>query len=76
MEITIKVDDITTFAKALNNAMIAYGDIVWALQIGCDVPKAFEPLRELDEEELNKRMGCLKDVCEQVEDIEDMLIAT
>lgn len=73
MEIIIKVDDITTFSKALNNAEVAYGEILWALKLGCSVPKVLEPLRVLDEEELDKRMACLMDVYDQVEEIEKML---
>ena len=70
MKITIEVDDITTFAKALNNAMVAYGDIIWSLRIGCDVPKYFWPLGSLDEEELDNRFECLQKLYEQVEKIE------
>lgn len=70
MEITIKVDDITTFAKALNNAQIAYNSIVQAIVYGCEIPKQFEPLKELSDEELMGRLKSLMDVYKQVEEIE------
>ena len=70
MKIEVEVDDITTFAKALNNAMVAYGDIIWSLRIGCDVPKHFWPLGSSDEEELDNRFECLQKLYEQVEKIE------
>ena len=70
MEIAIKVDNITTFTKALNNAIIAYNDVVSAIMFGCDVPKKLKPLESVDDEELKKRINCLADVYEQVENIE------
>lgn len=70
MKITVEVEDITTFAIALNNAVTAYGDIVWALFIGCQIPDKFAKLKELQYEEVEKRFHCLKDVYKQVEEIE------
>lgn len=69
-KITIEVEDITLFAKALNNAIIAYGDITWGIFLGCEVPDKFAPLKKLPYEELETRMKCLKDVYRQLEDIE------
>ena len=70
MEIKLQVDDIELFAKALNNAVIAYNEIVWALKLECDVPKKFKSMRTLSEEELDNRINCLKNAYEQVEKIE------
>ena len=70
MKIEIEVTDITTAAKAINNAMAAYGNIVWSIILGCEVPKNFQPLANLDDDELTKRLDCLKDICEQLEAVE------
>lgn len=71
MKITIEVEDITLFAKALNNAIIAYGDITWGIFLGCEVPDKFAPLKGLPEGELKARVNCLKDVYRQVEELEE-----
>ena len=70
MKIEIEIPDITTTSKAINNAMVAYGDIVYSLILGCEVPNKFQPLAKLDEEELTKRFNCLKSIYEQLEEIE------
>ena len=36
MKIQIETHDITTLAKALNNAVIGYHDVITALYFGCD----------------------------------------
>lgn len=70
MKIEIEVEDISLLAKALNNAFIAYGDIVWGIYIGCEVPRKFDPLKEIPYEELKARMECLNSVYNQVEELE------
>ena len=70
MKIEIEVEDISLFAKALNNACISYGDIIYGIYIGCEVPSKFDPLKKLSQEELKARMDCLKDVYRQVDGIE------
>ena len=70
MKIEIEVKDISLFAKALNNACISYGDIIWGIYIGCEVPSKFDPLKKLPEGELKARIDCLKDVYRQVENME------
>lgn len=70
MKITIEVPDIKTVADAINNAMVAYGDIVYSIILGCEIPNKFQPLAKLDEEELAKRFNCLRDIYKQIEEIE------
>lgn len=70
MKIEIEVEDISLFAKALNNACVSYSDIVGSIYIGCAVPSKFEPLKKLPEGELKARIDCLKDVYRQVENME------
>lgn len=70
MKIEIDVPDITTASKAINNAMAAYGHIVYSLILGCEVPNKLQPLAKLDEEELTKRFNCLKSIYKQLEEIE------
>ena len=74
MVIEIEVDDITLFAKALNNAICAYEDIIWSIDFGC-VPQInsnkFSKLNVLPEEELKKRLNALSDVYKQIAKIEE-----
>lgn len=70
MEIKLQVKDIELFTKALNNALIAYNEVVNAITLGCDIPSKLEPLRKLDDYELICRRNCLADVYKQVEAIE------
>ena len=70
MKIEIEVPDITTASKAINNATVAYGDIISAIMVGCEVPQRFAPLAQLSDEELRKRFNCLKSIYEQLEEIE------
>lgn len=70
MKIEIEVSDIKTAVDAINNAAIAYGDIISTIMIGCAIPKALEPLTNISEEELTKRFNCLKQIYGQLEEIE------
>ena len=70
MKITIEVPDIELFAKAFNNAVAACGKIYWSICMECTVPSDFEALRTLPEKELVARHRCLRDVYEQIEQIE------
>lgn len=70
MKIEIEVDDITLFASALNNAIVSYGEILFAIYFCCDVPAKLEKLKEIPFEELKKRFDCIKNVYEQVLEIE------
>lgn len=71
MKIEIEIDDISLFAKALNNAIVAYGDAVWGIFIGCEISSKLEPLKKIPYEELEKRIFCLKNVYKQIEKIEN-----
>ena len=76
MIIEIEIDDIELFAKALNNATIAYWDICSSIFLGCDPQinsMKFLPLSELSDGELENRFNILRDVCEQVEEKEKKL---
>ena len=73
MKIEIEVTDIELFAKALNNAFLAYWDIVTAIGLGCE-PQIrtvkFMPLGALPNGELKNRFEELERVYLQIEDIE------
>ncbi len=73
MKIEIEVTDIELFAKALNNAFLAYWDIITAIDLGLE-PQVratrFLPLGELPDGELKNRFEELERVYLQVEDIE------
>ena len=77
MKIEIEVTDIELFTKALNNAFLAYWDIITAIDLGCDPQvKAtkFLPLGELPDGELKNRLEELEKVYLQVEDIERRML--
>lgn len=44
MKVEIEVEDISLFAKALNNACISYNDIIWSIYMGCEVTSKFDLL--------------------------------
>ena len=71
MKIEIEVDDIEVLAKALNNAFIAYGDIVSSINcLGLEPQLStirYLPLMNLPAEELDRRYNTLKDVYLHIE---------
>lgn len=70
MKIEIEVPDIKTAADAINNAAILYGDVISCIHLGCSVPAKARPLKNLTDEELDKRFNCLKQIYQQLEAIE------
>ena len=77
MKIEIEVTDIELFAKALNNAFLAYWDIVSAIDLGCEPQiktTKFLPLGALPNGELKNRFEELERVYLQVEDIERRML--
>ena len=70
MKIEIEVDNITLFASALNNAVASYGDILFGIYVGCEIPDKLEKMKEIPFEVLQKRFDSIKDVYEQVLEIE------
>ena len=78
MKIEIEISDIELFAKALNNAFIAYSDIVSSINLYGVEPQLstirYLPLMELSSEELDARYNELKSAYLQVEDIERRML--
>lgn len=70
MKITIEVNDITLLINALNNAMIAYNDVVMSIYFCCDISEKFMSLKEMPFENLRARQESLKNVYKQLEKIE------
>ena len=73
MEIILNINDIELLAKALNNAFLAYQDIISTISLGISPQinsNRFEGLSNLSEEELKKRYEELKNIYFQIEDIE------
>ena len=70
MNIEINVPNIELFAKALNNAIITYGDLLSSIQYELEVHNKYQHLANLPYEELLARFNVLKDVYFQVEEIE------
>ena len=77
MKIEIEISDLELFGKALNNAFLAYWDIVHAIDLGCD-PQVrttrFLPLGELPDGELKNRLMELENVYDQVLDLERRML--
>lgn len=77
MKIEIEVSDLELFGKALNNAFLAYWDIIHAINLGCEPQiktTRFLPLGELPDGELKNRLEELEKVYLQVEDIERRML--
>lgn len=78
MKIEIEISDIELFAKALNNAFIAYGDIVSSVNLYGIEPQLstirYLPLMKLSSEELDARYNELKSAYLQVENIERRML--
>ena len=70
MEIKIKVEDLKTLIDGLNNAIIAYNEIVNSIELYCDIPSKMLPLKKVPLENLRKRQEALKTVYEQLIEIE------
>lgn len=69
MVIKIEVSDLELFSKALNNALVAYGDIVYSIGMGLDPQissSKFSKLKAPPIEELQARVNELIDVYNQV----------
>lgn len=63
--ITIEIDE--EAFNGLNNAVIAYMDILFALKFCCEVPEKFRPLKEKSEEELDARRDAVMQLYKDVE---------
>lgn len=71
MKVEIEVDNIELFTTALNNAIVAYGDVLYGIYLGCEIPSQFNKLKTLPFEQLKIRQECLKNVYRQIEQIEN-----
>lgn len=56
------VESNKTLLDGLNNAIIAYDEVIWAIKMCCDIPSRLAGLKSLSEEELDKRRGALVDL--------------
>jgi len=63
---TININNLSELLDGLNNAMIAYGDIISAIQLGCDISSKFEKLNELPEEKLRMRFKSVENLYKQL----------
>ena len=57
-EVTLYVSD--TQLKELGNAIAAYADILWSIQLGLPVNQKFEVLRHLSDDDIRIRLDSLK----------------
>ena len=63
--ITIEIDE-TTIA-ALNNALIAVGEVYFALILGCEVPSKLEPLKKLSDKQIQCRLDSISNLYRDIE---------
>ena len=57
-EVTLYVSD--DQLKELGNAIAAYADILWAINLGLSVLPKFECLKDLSKSEVKRRLDALK----------------
>ena len=57
-EVTLYVSD--TQLRELGNAIAAYADILWSIQLGLPVDSKFEVLRQLSDNDIRVRLDSLK----------------
>ena len=70
MNIEINVPNIELFAKALNNAIITYGDLLSSIEFNLEIPNKYQGLADLPYSELLARFNCLVDFYDKIERIE------
>ena len=71
VEIDISPYDITSVAKTLNNAYVAFWDILSAINLGTQLPTRWDKFAELPYEELLKRRCILADLVRTFERLEE-----
>lgn len=69
-KITIEIDDVSTLIDGLNNAIIAYNEVVGSIMLCCEVPLILSPLKQIPFEKLRERQQCLNDLYKQLIKIE------
>ena len=69
-KITLEVEELKTLVDGLNNAIIAYNEVVMALYLCCEVPSCLAPLKLIPFENLRERQKALGDIYKQLEQIE------
>ena len=61
-------DDLVLAVNAINNATIAYHDIVNAIEFGCEVAPKYRPLENKSSKYLRDQIDVLKSVVKQLDD--------
>ena len=75
MKFEVETHDITILAEALNNAVIGYNDIIYAIYLGWDpTAPSLRPLEDAPYEKLKKRLEALNGLYLQVEEIERRML--
>lgn len=63
--ITIEIDE--DAFNGLNNAVVAYMDILFAIKFCCEVPEKFRPLKNKSEKELDARRDAVVQLYKDIE---------
>lgn len=66
MKIEIEINDLKATLDGLNNALHAYNDLIFAITMGCEIPKKYDGIKKLNENELNYRLDCARELYEQI----------
>lgn len=59
-EVTLYVSD--DQLKELGNAIAAYADVLWAINLGLAIPPKFECLKDISKADLKRRIEILKNL--------------
>lgn len=65
--LNVELNLTTDTFNGLNNAIIAYNDIIFAIEFCCDIPSKLEPLKKLPIEELHARRDALLELYRELE---------
>ena len=66
MKFEVEIEDLKTTLDGLNNALLAYGDIIVSINWGAHVSDKWDFLKEYEEDELKSRFTCAKNLYEQL----------
>lgn len=69
MKVTLEIPDATFAAKSLNNATVAYSQIVAEITLGVYAGSRFERLYDVPEADLKQQLSCLISILNQLDEI-------
>jgi hypothetical protein len=73
MKYIIESNDISELLDGLNNAIIAYKEVVNSIEFRCSIPRKLLPLKDVPSETLKNRLVSLKQLYTQLLEFESKL---